>query len=122
MALFGRKNVIRKNSTGDEFIARRENLNAGTGIDLTVTADPANGETDITIAATTPTAPTAPSSVGLSASSATPTAPSGLTVGSATATTLTANWTDNSNNESRFELQYDTDSDVSSPIATLNVA
>lgn len=45
----GDRSIIRKNSTGTEFIQRRINLIEGTNITLTVAADTTNNEIDVTI-------------------------------------------------------------------------
>lgn len=44
------KTIVRKNSTGSEFIRRRVNLIEGSNITLTVSDDSVNNEIDITIA------------------------------------------------------------------------
>lgn len=43
------KAIIRKNSTGSEFIRRRTNFIEGANITLTVADDPTNNEVDVTI-------------------------------------------------------------------------
>lgn len=107
MPLFGKRNVIRKNSTGSEYISRRENLIEGSGISLTVAGDTTDGETDITIATTTPTAPTAPT-IGTvtAATTGTPGTPS-ISVGSPSVNSLQVTWTDVSNEE-YYQVQRNT--------------
>ena len=45
------KTIIRKNSVGSDFRKRRVNLIEGANVTLTVAADDANNEVDVTIAA-----------------------------------------------------------------------
>lgn len=46
------KVIIRKNSTGSDFVRRRANFIEGSNVTLTVSDDPTNNEVDITIAST----------------------------------------------------------------------
>lgn len=48
----GDRSIIRKNSTGNEFINRRVNFIEGSNITLTVASDPTDNEVDVTIAST----------------------------------------------------------------------